>query len=73
MVKGAVKTLVEKNILRKDCFNEDKFDHTNWYTFTEYGESLVRKGRYVSWRFFAMKTAYTEINMRRSADSVYRK
>lgn len=47
MVKGAVKTLVEKNILRKDCFNEDKFDHTNWYTFTEYGESLVRKGRYM--------------------------
>ena len=47
MVKGAVKSLIEHNILRRECFNEDKFDHTNWYTFTEYGESLVRKGRYV--------------------------
>ena len=47
MVKGAIKNLLKENILRKECFNDDKFDHTNWYTFTEYGENLVRKGRYV--------------------------
>ena len=47
MVKGAVKELVDKNILRKACFNEDRFDRTNWYTFTEYGEKLVKRGRYI--------------------------
>ena len=31
MVKGAIRNLLEENILRKECFNDDKFDHTNWY------------------------------------------
>ena len=70
MVKGAIKNLLEENIMRKECFNDDKFDHTNWYTFTEYGENLVKKGRYVAWRCFAEKTVNTETDMRRSAGIV---
>jgi len=41
MVKDAVKILREKNIIRKGCFNENRFDRTNWYTFTEYGEKVM--------------------------------
>ena len=44
MVKDAVDLLIEKNILRKDHFNESRFDRTNWYTFTDYGRKLMRVG-----------------------------
>ena len=39
--KGAIYALREKGILVKDCFNETKFDHTNWHAFTEYGRLLL--------------------------------
>lgn len=41
MVKDAVKVLKEKNIIRKGCFNENKFDHTSWYTFTDFGMKVM--------------------------------
>ena len=44
MAKDAVKVLRKKNIIRKGCFNDNKFDHTNWYTFTDYGEKLMKEG-----------------------------
>lgn len=43
-VRRAIKILVENSILRKDCLNEDRFDHTNWYSFTPYGEQLMKRG-----------------------------
>lgn len=42
--KGAVSLLKEKGIISKGRFNDSKFDHTNWYAFTEYGERLVKAG-----------------------------
>ena len=44
MVKDAVKELIKRNIIRKDCFNNSKFDRTSWYTFTEYGVRLMMEG-----------------------------
>ena len=44
MVKDAIKMLKEKNIIRKGCFNENKFDHTAWYTFTGYGIKVMDAG-----------------------------
>ena len=44
MVRDAVEVLQRNNIIRKGCFNENKFDHTNWYTFTEYGEQMMNEG-----------------------------
>lgn len=43
-VRRAIKILVENSILKKDCLNEDRFDHTNWYSFTPYGEQLMKRG-----------------------------
>ena len=43
-VRRAIKILVENSILRKDCLNEDRFDHTTWYSFTPYGEQLMKRG-----------------------------
>ena len=43
-VRRAIKILVENSILRKDCLNEDRFDHTNWYSFTTYCEQLMKRG-----------------------------
>ena len=42
--KGAVYAMQEKGILVKDCFNGSRFDHTNWYAFTEYGKLLFESG-----------------------------
>ena len=39
-----IKVLKEKNIIRKGCFNEDRFDHTSWYTFTDYGLRMMEEG-----------------------------
>ena len=44
MVKDAVKVLIDNGVLRKDNFNNSKFDHTNWYAFTDYGTQLMKKG-----------------------------
>ena len=42
-VRRAVRILVENSILKKDCLNKDRFDHTNWYSFTPYGEQLMKR------------------------------
>lgn len=44
MAKDAICALKESRIIKKGCFNENKFDHTSWYTFTEYGERLMEAG-----------------------------
>ena len=44
MVEGAVAVLKKKGLIRSGCFNEDRFDHTNWYTFTDYGVSVMEAG-----------------------------
>jgi len=41
--QGAFHTLLDKGIIAKEHFNEDQFDHTNWYAFTEYGEALIKR------------------------------
>ena len=47
-VRSAVRRLREADILRTDDdFNHDRFDHTYWYSFTEYGEELMEPGCYV--------------------------
>jgi len=33
--------LVRLGIIRSACLNDDRFDHTNWYTFTSYGIELM--------------------------------
>lgn len=47
MVKDAIKELIKRDIIRKDCFNDSRFDRTNWYTFTEYGVRLMMEGEEV--------------------------
>lgn len=44
MVQAAVDELIRKKIIRKSCFNDSRFDRTNWYTFTEYGVRLMMEG-----------------------------
>ena len=46
MVKNAIKTLTDEGIIKKENFNESKFDHTNWYAFTEYGDHVMRRGEW---------------------------
>jgi len=45
MVSDTIHLLIKKNIIKKGVFNQDKFDRTNWYTFTEYGKYLMEKGK----------------------------
>ena len=40
---AAVKSLKKKGIIVASGFNEDPFDHTNWYAFTEYGMRLLKE------------------------------
>ena len=28
----------------KGCFNEDKFDRTTWYSFTDFGTYMITRG-----------------------------
>lgn len=42
--KGAIYALKDKGIIAKKRFNSTKFDHTNWYAFTEYGKKLMEAG-----------------------------
>lgn len=44
MAKYAIKRLRKNGVIKKGCFNENKFDHTSWYCFTEYGKKLMRAG-----------------------------
>ena len=41
MVKDAIKVLKKKSYIRKGCFNDNRFDHTNWYAFTDYGKKMM--------------------------------
>jgi hypothetical protein len=45
---------LEENILRKECFNDDKFDHTNWYIsiFMKHGIMRLRPIRIIADRAF---------------------
>lgn len=43
MVENALNVLVRSYVLKKGCFNENRFDKTNWYAFTEFGQYLMRK------------------------------
>ena len=45
MAKDAVNVLVGKGYIRKGCFNDNRFDHTNWYAFTDYGKKMMEAGR----------------------------
>ena len=40
---AAVGRLKRKGIIVTSGFNEDPFDHTNWYAFTEYGMRLLKE------------------------------
>ena len=42
MVRNSVRKLEAKGIISIDVLDDDKFDHTYWYAFTEYGEELLR-------------------------------
>ena len=44
MAKDAVGLLKENGYIRKGCFNDNRFDHTNWYSFTEYGVRIMEVG-----------------------------
>jgi len=37
MVETALEKLLKAGIIRKRCLNKDRFDHTSWYNFTDYG------------------------------------
>lgn len=40
-VSSAVRRLVCEGIIKMKSLSDDKFDHTYWYTFTEYGKKLM--------------------------------
>ena len=44
MVRRSVRKLKEKGIIKVGVFDDDRFDHTYWYTFTDYGEELLDDG-----------------------------
>lgn len=41
MAGTAVRRLIDQGIIIKACLNDSRFDHTNWYAFTEYGARLM--------------------------------
>lgn len=41
-INRALKNLEENNLIISDCFNENKYDHTKWYTVTEKAESFFQ-------------------------------
>ena len=45
MARRSLKKLAEEGIIVRDVFNDDKFDHTYWYTFTAYGNELLDDSR----------------------------
>ena len=46
MVQGSLMKLLKKGIIKRAVFNEDKFDHTSWYTFTDYGIEMMDPGNF---------------------------
>lgn len=40
-IRYALKQLIRGRVLTKGRFNESRFDRTNWYTFTEFGQFLM--------------------------------
>ena len=44
MVSDALERLIKAHVIKKDCLNSNRFDRTNWYAFTEYGEYLMKGG-----------------------------
>lgn len=42
-IRYALKRLVKGRVLIKGRFNESRFDRTNWYAFTEFGEFLMKE------------------------------
>lgn len=40
-IRYALKRLVKGRVLTKGRFNEIRFDRTNWYAFTEFGQFLM--------------------------------
>ena len=44
MVQHSVRKLVDKGIIKAAVLDDDKFDHTYYYTFTAYGEELLDDG-----------------------------
>ena len=47
MVRGSLNKLKRKGIIKSDVLNENRFDHTLWYAFTDYGEEMMDPGAYV--------------------------
>lgn len=43
-VKRSIKVLRNMGIIRSKKFDKEKFDHTNWYAFTEYGLKIMKWG-----------------------------
>lgn len=41
MVQDALAVLRKGRMIRKGCYNESRFDNTSWWTFTEYGVSMM--------------------------------
>ena len=46
MARRSLKKLVEEGIIIRAEFNDDKFDRTHWYTFTDYGCEMMEPGIY---------------------------
>lgn len=46
MARGSLKKLVEQGIILRGVFNDDKFDHTHWYAFTDYGYEMMSPGSF---------------------------
>lgn len=42
IVSDALERLIKAHVIKKDCLNTNRFDRTNWYAFTEYGEYLMK-------------------------------
>lgn len=40
-IEYALNRLYTNGVIRKGKFNENRFDKTNWYSFTEYGELIM--------------------------------
>ena len=41
MVQDALAVLQKGKMIRKGCYNESRFDKTSWWTFTEYGVTMM--------------------------------
>ena len=49
-IRYALKRLVKGRVLTKGQFNESRFDRTNWYAFTEFGQFLMAESEGSLWR-----------------------